>query len=190
MPVDVRGMLASLGVDLTGLETQATNYLLQQAATWARVPTRLARDSAALAIIKGAAAQHNRADVVARAAVTGTALQNLSHLYDSASGTVADVVDAVRVLAPGQLPPASLIPQAAKAAAAMRAVLSGLTGVEQQITGMGSAVLTPEQQRQLLSGLSFPSFLAGSVKKLALYALVGVPVYLFVTKRGRGTKSW
>lgn len=183
--IDVTGFLQSLGVNVTALEEKGINFLLGQAATWSRVPTRFRRVSAAIDIVIGAATQQNRTDVLAEASAARSALSKLQQVYDATSGDVADVVDIVRGLAPGQLPPVEITPKVAKAAAAMASVLKGITAVESGVHSAASRVLTPAQMKQLESGLSFPSFMAGQVPKLLLYALFAVPVYFVLVKRTR-----
>lgn len=185
MAISVAGFLQSLGIDVTGLETQGINYLLKQAAVWARVPTRFRRVSSAIDIVTGAASQQNKPTIVAEVSVARSALSRLQSIYDATSGDVADVVDVVRGLKPGQLPPVEIAPKAARAAAAMTGVLRGLTTVEQGVHSAAVKVLTPAQLKQLESGLSFGGFMAGAGKNLLLYLALGVPVYLVITKQTR-----
>ncbi len=183
--VDTGGLLASLGINLTGLETQAYNFLLKQAAAWARVPTRFRRLQSAITIVSGAATQKGNVGVATQMKAAQAALAQLESAYDNASGDVADVVDVVRGLEPGQAPPVTLIPKAAKTAAVVGAILKGLTGLEQQVMGNARAVLSTVQLAQLSIGMSFPLHMAVQGGKFLLYALLAVPLYLVLAKKRR-----
>lgn len=186
MGVNVAGLLTSLGINVTGLEAQATNYLMQQAANWARLPTRFARVDAAQRIVGSAAVQRQNPAIAAKMMAVASGLAQTRKLYDSASSTVADVVDRIRALAPGQVPPIALVPQVAQAAGAVTAVTKALTALEGQVASAAQQVLTPTQLAQLKTGgLSFPSFMGAHLTTVLKYAIFVVPLY-YVLRRKRG----
>jgi hypothetical protein len=127
-------------------------------------------------------------------AAAGSALAQLQSTYNNASSQVADVVDQIRAVPPGSVPPVSLAAPAAKAAAVVSAVTKGATALEGQIANAASQVLTPAQIAQLRAGgLSFPSFMGLQIGTLAKYAIVAIPLYLLLRGRrsGRGgSVSW
>lgn len=176
-----------MALSLTTLYNQGVNFLLKQAAEWARVPTRLRRVEAARVIVEQAALQKNNVGVLAMARAAQTAMQQVQVLYDNGSTKVADVVDQVRALPEGALPPVSLAPKAAEVAAIVAAVTKTLTEIERKVADGASKVLTPAQLDQLKrGGLAFPSYLGEQVKTLLKYALFAVPIYFIVTgKAGR-----
>lgn len=191
MAINLAGLLQSLGVNVGKLETQATNFLLKKAAEWARVPTRIARVSSAITIVGAAATQRNNLGIVGEMTAAQQGLTKLQQVYDAASGDVADVVDTVRSLRPGAIPPASIIPKAVKASGAVTGILQALTALENTVMSAASKVLTPDELAKLKGGVSFPSFMGGAAKQLLLYVAIGVPLYLVVTGRaGRGTRRW
>lgn len=193
MPIDVTGLLKSVGIDTTGVYQQGMNFLLKQAADWSRIPTRLQRIGAARMLIAQAATQQNKPDVAAKMAAAGAALTQLQTLYNNASSQVADVVDQVRAVPPGAVPPVSLAAPAAQAAAVIAAVTKGATTLEGQIADAASQVLTPAQIAQLKAGgLSFPAFMGLQLSTLVKYVIIGIPVYLLLrSRRGRGgSVSW
>jgi hypothetical protein len=188
MAVDFSKLLEAVGVDTAGVYQQGVNFLLQQAADWSRIPTRLARIGAARTLIANAAVQQNKPDVAAKMAAVGSALTQLQTAYNNGSSQVADVVDQVRVLPPGAVPPVSLAAPAAKAAALVSAVTKGATALEGQIASAASQVLTPAQIAQLKAGgLNFPAFMGVQIGTLVKYLIIGVPVYLLL--RGRRSRS-
>lgn len=176
-----------MALNLAVLYQQGVNFLLKQAAEWARIPTRLRRVEAARVIVEQAALQKNDVGSLAIARGAQAALQQMQTLYDNGSGKVADVVDQVRALPPGAVPPVSLAPKAAEVAAIVTAVTRGLTEIERKVAGAAQKVLTPAQLDQLKSGgLSFPSFLGAQAKTLLKYAIIGIPIYFIITgKAGR-----
>lgn len=192
MPIDVAGLLQSVGVDTTGVYQQGMNFLLQQAADWARIPTRLQRIGAARTLIANAAVQQNKPDVAAKMAAVGTALAQVQTMYNNASSQVADVVDQVRAVPPGAVPPVSLARPAAQAAAVVAAVTKAATGLEQQIANAAPSVLTPEQIAQLKAGgLSLPSYMGAQVGTLVKYVVIAVPLYFILKSAGRGgSRKW
>jgi hypothetical protein len=176
-----------MALNLAVLYQQGVDFLLKQAAEWARIPTRLSRVEAARVIVEQAALQKNDVGTLAMARGAATALQQVRSLYDNGSGKVADVVDQVRALPPGSIPPVSLGPKAAEVAAIVAAVTKGLTTIERNVATGATKVLTPEQLDTLKrGGLTFPSFLGGQAMTLVKYALFGIPIYLLLTgKAGR-----
>ena len=176
-----------MALNLSVLYQQGVDFLLKQAAEWSRIPTRLRRVEAARALVEQAALQKNDVSALAIARGAATALQQVQTLYDNGSGKVADVVDQVRALPPGSIPPVSLAPKAAEVAAIVAAVTRGLTEIEKKVTQSATKVLTPAQLDQLKrGGLSFPSFLGEQAKTLLKYALFGIPIYFLLTgKAGR-----
>ncbi len=176
-----------MALNLAVLYQQGVDFLLKQAAEWARIPTRLRRVEAARSIVEQAALQKNDVGALAIARGAATALQQVRTLYDNGSGKVADVVDQVRALPPGAIPPVSLAPKAAEVAAIVAAVTKTLTEIERKVGGAASKVLTPAQLDQLKrGGLTFPSFLGTQFKTLLTYAVIGIPLYLLLTgKSGR-----
>jgi hypothetical protein len=170
------------------------DFLLKQAADWARIPTRLQRIGAARTLIANAATQQNKPDVAAKMAALGAALTQLQTTYNNASSQVADVVDQIRAVPPGSVPPISLAGPAAKAAAVVAAVTKGATALEGQIASAATQVLTPAQIAQLKAGgLSFPAFMGVQISTLAKYAIIAIPLYLLLKGRrsGRGGMvSW
>lgn len=170
-----------MALNLTVLYQQGVDFLLKQAAEWTRIPTRLSRVEAARSIVENAALQKNDVGVLAMARAAATALQQVRSLYENGSGKVADVVDQVRALPPGAIPPVSLAPKAAEVVAIVAAVTKGLTTIERNVASGASKVLTPAQLDTLKrGGLTFPSFLGEQTKTLLKYALVGVPVYFLL----------
>jgi hypothetical protein len=112
-----------------------------------------------------------------------TALQQVRALYENGSGKVADVVDQVRAVPVGGIPPVSLAPKAAEVVAIVTAVTKGLTTIERNIAAGAAKVLTPAQLDTLKrGGLTFPSFFGEQAKTLLKYALFGVPVYLLLRR--------
>lgn len=193
MALDFSKLLEAVGVDTTGLYGQGVSFLLKQAADWARIPTRLQRIGAARTIIAAAAQQQNKPEVAAKMAALGSALAQLQTTYNNASSQVADVVDQVRALSPGAVPPVSLAAPAAKAAAVVSAVTKGATALETQIADAATKVLTPAQIAQLKAGgLSMPAYMGAQFGTLLKYAIIGIPLYLFLrSRRGRGgSVSW
>lgn len=180
-----------MALNLAVLYQQGVNFLLKQAAEWARIPTRLRRVEAARAIVEQAALQKNDVGSLAIARGAATALQQVQTLYDNGSGKVADVVDQVRALPPGAIPPVSLAPKTAEVAAIVTAVTRGLTEIERKVASAASKVLTPAQLDQLKQGgLTFPSFLGAQAKMLLTYAVIGIPLYFIITgKAGRRRSS-
>lgn len=194
MALDFSALLKGVGVDVAGAYQQGMNFLLKQAAEWSRIPTRLQRIGAARTLVATAATQQNRPDVAAKMAAAGSTLAQLQTMYNNASSQVADVVDQIRAVPQGSIPPVSLASPAAQAAAVVSAVTKGATVLEGQIASAAQQVLTPAQLAQLKAGgLSFPSFMGLQVNTLLKYAIIGIPVYLFLRgrKRGRGgSVSW
>ena len=194
MALDFSKLLEAVGVDTTGVYQQGVGFLLKQAADWSRIPTRLARIGAARTLIANAAVQQNKPEVAARMAAVGTALAQLQTLYNNGSSQVADVVDQVRALPPGAVPPVSLAAPAARAAALVSAVTKGATELEGQIASAAAQVLTPAQIAQLKAGgLSFPAFMGLQLGTVVKYLLFGIPIYLLLRsgRRGRGgSVSW
>src|SRR5258706_612845 len=176
-----------MALNLAVLYQQGVDFLLKQAAEWSRIPTRLRRVEAARALVEQAALQKNDVGALALARGAATALQQLQSLYDNGSGKVADVVDQVRALPPGAIPPVSLAPKAAEVAAIVTALTRGLTEVERKVTAAAAKVLTPAQLDQLKrGGLPFPSVLRQPAQTLLKYALFGIPIYLLLPgKAGR-----
>jgi hypothetical protein len=165
---------------------------MQQAAAWARIPTRLRRVEAARVIVEQAALQRNDLGSLAKVRAAKEAITRVQSLYDSASTKVADVVDQVRVLPPGSLPPVSLAPKAAEVAAVIVGVTKAVTAVEREVGAAAQRVLTPAQLEQLKQGgLTFPSYLGEQLKTLLKYALFAVPIYFLLRgKSGRRQTSW
>lgn len=194
MPVNLTQLLSSVGVDTSGLFQQGTNFLLKQAADWARIPTRLQRIGAARDLVAQAAQQQNKPAVAARMAALGSALAQLQTTYNNASGQVADVMDQIRAVPPGSVPPVSLAAPAAQAAAVVAAVTKACTTLEGQIASAASQVLTPAQLAQLKAGgLSMPAYMGVQVGTLVKYAIIAIPLYLVLKgrrSRGGGSMSW
>lgn len=185
-------MHTGLGLDLQALYDQGLNFMMQQAANWSRIPTRLNRAEAARTIVEQAARQRNAATTVTEMQGLRQGIVDVRRMYDNGSAKVATVVDAYRVLRPGQVPSLQLVGQAAEVAAVIASTTAALTEIERGIAAASQRVLTPEQQAQLNSGLSFPSFIAGQGKKLLTYALWGGLFYLGLRalKHAGGTRSW
>lgn len=191
MALNVTGLLQSLGVNVGAVETKATNFLLKKAAEWARVPTRIARVNAAINIVGGAATQRNKLDVVAAMTAAEQGISRIQSVYDGASGDVADVVETVRTLRPGQMPPVEIVPKAVKVAGSVTAVLQGLTTIESAVMANARKTLTPDELKKLQGGVSFGSFMGGAMKQLLIYAAFGIPIYLIIRgKAGRGRYRW
>ncbi len=194
MALDFSKLLEAVGVDTSGVYQQGINFLLKQASDWSRIPTRLSRIGAARTLIANAAVQQNKPDVAARMAAVGSALAQLQTMYNNGSSQVADVVDQVRAVPPGSVPPVSLAAPAAKAAALVSAVTKGATELEGQIASAATQVLTPAQIAQLKAGgLAFPQFMGVQMGTLLKYAIIGIPIYLILRSRrsGRGgSVSW
>lgn len=181
-----------MALDLLALQQQGINFMLQQAANWARIPTRLNRAEAARAIVEQAAIQQGRQSVVNTMAATKAAILEVRRTYDNASSKVADVVDQYRALPPGTVPPPSMIPKGLEVVAVVGAVTSALTEIERQVGASAKEVLTLQQQAQLNSGLQFPSYMSGQAKKLLTYAIIGGGIYLALIALGKsgGTRSF
>lgn len=181
-----------LGVDVEALYAKGIDFMLQQAANWARIPTRLNRAEAARAIVEQAALQRGDQQTVAVMQTTREAIRRVRTMYDNGSAKVADVVDRFRVLPPGTVPPLSLAPKAAEAAAIVASTTGALTEIERQIADSATRVLTPQQQAQLNSGLSFPTFMGNQAKQVLTYVVVGGVIYFAIRALGRvgGTRSW
>ena len=194
MALDFTSLLKGVGIDVAGAYQQGINILLKQAADWARIPTRLQRIGAARTIIANAAVQQNKPDVAARMTALGSVLMQLQTTYNNASSQVADVVDQIRAVPPGEVPPVSLAAPAAKAAAVVAAVTKGATELEGQIASAAPQVLTPAQIAQLKAGgLSFPAFMGVQVGTVVKYLIIGIPIYLLLRSKrsGRGgSVSW
>jgi hypothetical protein len=184
--------MTGLGLDLSALYQQGLNFLLQQAANWSRIPTRLRRAEAARLIVERAADQRNDAATVNTMRATRDVLGQVQRMYDNGSGKIADVVDRYRAVPQGSLPPLDLAPKAAEVAALVATVTATLTEIERQVAASSTEVLTPEQQTQLNSGLKFPSFLGGQAMQWLKYAVIGGLAYFMIRALGRsgGTKGW
>lgn len=185
-------MHAGLGLDLEALYNKGLDFMMQQAANWSRIPTRLNRAESARVIVEQAARQRNSATTVTEMQGLQRGIADVRRMFDGGSAKVAAVVDGYRVLRPGQVPSLQLIAQGAEVAAIVASTTAALTEIERGIAAAAQRVLTPEQQAQLNSGLSFPSFIAGQGKKLLTYALWGGLFYLGLRalKRAGGTRSW
>lgn len=185
-------MHAGLGLDLQALYDKGLDFMMQQAANWSRIPTRLNRAESARVIVEQAARQRNNTTTAAEMQGLRGAISDVRRMYDNGSAKVATVVDGYRVLRPGQVPSLQLIAQGAEAAAIVASTTAALTEIERGIAAASQRVLTPEQQAQLNSGLSFPSFIAGQGKRLLTYALWGGLFYLGLRAltRAGGTRSW
>lgn len=184
--------MTGLGIDFSALYQQGMNFLLQQAANWSRIPTRLRRAEAARVIVEQAAGMRNDQMTVNTMRATRDALAQVQRLYDSGSGKIADVVDRYRAVPHGSLPPLDLAPKAAEVAALVAAVTSTVTEVERQVAESAKRVLTPEQQAQLNSGLKLPTFLGAQAKAWIKYIVIGGLAYFAIRALGRagGTKGW
>lgn len=183
--------MAALTLNLSSLYEQGMDFLLQQAANWARLPVRLQRVAAARGIVEQAALQRNNLATLAKARALREGIGQAQKLYDASAGKVADVLDVVQNLRPGQLPPVSLAPKAAEVAAVVTAVTKGVTALEGQVVAAGRTVLTPEElQRLQQGGLTFPSFLGGQLQTILKYVVFAIPIYFLFLRRGRGTQRW
>jgi hypothetical protein len=185
-------MHAGLGLDLQALYDKGLDFMMQQAANWARIPTRLNRAEAARVIVEQAALQRGDMATVANMQTLRGAISNVRRMYDNGSAKVAAVVDGYRVLRPGQAPSLQLVGQAAESAAIVASTTATLTEVERGVAAAAQKVLTPQQQAQLNSGLSFPAFMGNQAKNVLKYILVGGGIYLAIRALGRagGTRSW
>jgi len=185
-------MHAGLGLDLQALYDKGLDFMLQQAANWARIPTRLNRVEAARVIVEQAALQRGDMTLVNEMQTLRGAISNVRRMYDNGSSKVASVVDGYRSLRPGQVPSLQLIAQGAESAAIVASTTATLTEIERGVAAAAAKVVTPQQQAQLNSGLSFPSFMGAQAKNLLTYVLVGGGIYLAIKALGRsgGTRSW
>jgi len=184
--------MTGLGLDLSALYQQGLNFLLQQAANWSRIPTRLRRVEAARAIVEAAAGQKNDQGIVLAMQQLRDAISNVERRFDSSSGKIADVVDRYRAVPAGSIPPLDLAPKAAEVAALVAAVTAAVTEIERQVNTSATKVLTPTQLAQLNTGMHFPTFIGNQAKNWIKYVLIGGAIYLAVKALGRsgGTRSW
>jgi hypothetical protein len=179
-------------LDFSALYNQGINALLKQAAEWARIPTRLARAASAIAIVEQAAIQRGNQTVVTQMQGLRQVLNQTQALYANGSGKVADVVDAVRALPPGAIPPISLAPKVAEVIALIAGVTNGVSNIERQIVASSQRVLTPQEQAQLNSGMKFTNYMGDRLLSFAKYAALGIGGY-YVLKafmRAQGARSF